>query len=291
VNRELQKLLNVGSFSHGNPFIARAGLYIAPIVGLALSFLSVFRASFNIWTWRDPFLSFWFSIFGILLAFILFIFPWRLFFFVLGIVLVGPQNFFIRLLRERRDTLSKSKKVIDGTTAEVKNKDQPLFQSHPPINRRYHELDTTKINPQKVHHIVVPYSPLMYSSRMYDWPPEPEYASVKHRHPMRNSHLSSNSISNNSGQFDFNGTNSVSSASRSLNSHLRRRTDSEENRRRTNSEDNVPPVIDTSEDGRSRKNNKKKGHKKRTTTSSPSAEDNDFPMVQPMSYPKSTKWE
>lgn len=91
VDQQLQRLLDVGSFSHSNPFVARAGLYMMPLVGAALSFLSVARSSFNIWTWRDPFLSFWFSIFGILLAFVLFIFPWRLFFAVAGVILVGPQ--------------------------------------------------------------------------------------------------------------------------------------------------------------------------------------------------------
>lgn len=56
--------------------------------------------------------------------------------------------------------------------------DQPVFQSHGEPNQKPTELDLSEVNPKEVHHVVVPYSQLKYQ-RMYDWPPEPQYARVK----------------------------------------------------------------------------------------------------------------
>ena len=38
---------------------------LAPLVDVAQMFLSTFRFSFNLMTWRDPNLTFWFVLFGI----------------------------------------------------------------------------------------------------------------------------------------------------------------------------------------------------------------------------------
>ena len=89
--RHLNKLLQTGQYSHTNPVVAKFGLYVEPMIGASHSFLCAFRALFNVMTWRDPFLTFWVSVFGFLLVVILFIFPWRLFLFVVGIWFVGPQ--------------------------------------------------------------------------------------------------------------------------------------------------------------------------------------------------------
>ena len=89
--KELEKVLNIGSYSHSNPVISRVGLYLTPVVDGALSFLCLFRALFNVFTWRDPYLSFLVSIAGSVLALILFVFPWRIFLFIAGMVVVGPQ--------------------------------------------------------------------------------------------------------------------------------------------------------------------------------------------------------
>ena len=91
LKRDMDKLLSLGSYSSSNMIIARAGPYVAPLTGAALSFLSVFRGMFNVFTWRDPFLSFWVSLFGVLVTIVLFFFPWRLFLFLAGCALVGPQ--------------------------------------------------------------------------------------------------------------------------------------------------------------------------------------------------------
>lgn len=56
--------------------------------------------------------------------------------------------------------------------------DQPVIKGHGEPNQRQKELDPNEVNPKEVHHVVVPYSQLMYQ-RMYDWPPEPKYARVR----------------------------------------------------------------------------------------------------------------
>jgi hypothetical protein len=91
VSRQLDKLLGLGQFSNGNMIVGKISPYVEPIIGGANSFICLFRALFNIFTWRDPFLSFWFTLIGSILAAILFFFPWRIVLFVAGIVLVGPQ--------------------------------------------------------------------------------------------------------------------------------------------------------------------------------------------------------
>jgi hypothetical protein len=115
-----------------------------------------------------------------LLAMILFIFPWRIFLFVLGVFLVGPQNYVIRILRERGHLPpAQRKRRPESEEKKTTNiADQPVFYCHSrkdgvngPKNR--HDVD-----PREIHRVVVPYGPLMYQ-RFYDWPPEPQYARVK----------------------------------------------------------------------------------------------------------------
>jgi hypothetical protein len=89
--REIEKLLELGSFSSSNMIVSRAAPYITPLLGAALSFLGVFRSSFNIFTWRDPVMSFWVSVFGFFVTVILFVFPWRFFLFITGVLVIGPQ--------------------------------------------------------------------------------------------------------------------------------------------------------------------------------------------------------
>jgi X-X-X-Leu-X-X-Gly heptad repeat protein len=186
VSQKLDKLLHVGQYSHSNPFIARLGLFVEPIISSVYSFLCLFRAVFNVYTWRDPMLTFWLSVFGIVLAAILFVFPWRIFLFVLGVAVVGPQNWAIRVLRAKGhlppirvkpppevdpDFLKNERALPTG---------QPIFcsNSRQPGNAPAKPSD---IDEREVQRIVVPYNPLIYQ-RFYDWPPEPQYAQVKAEH-------------------------------------------------------------------------------------------------------------
>jgi hypothetical protein len=91
INRHIERSLRLGQYSHGNPILARLGLYLEPIIGSALSFLCFFRALFNVYTWRDPMLSFWVSLILSALTAVLFVFPWRIALFLAGLVVVGPQ--------------------------------------------------------------------------------------------------------------------------------------------------------------------------------------------------------
>jgi len=186
VNKELKKLLQVGEYSHSNPIVSRVGLYLNPLIGACQSMLCLVRALFNAFTFQDPFLSFWIFIFGWMVTFVLFFFPWRLFMFAAGIIIVGPQNWLFRKINERRKKRpKKKKKKKNDTKKEVPEekkyripRDQPLFKAHPPANSRFREIDPATLNPKAIHHAVVPYSPLMYQ-RFYDWPPEPEYSHVR----------------------------------------------------------------------------------------------------------------
>lgn len=91
VQKQLDKLLGLGVYSNGNMIVSKISPYVEPIIGGANSFIGLFRALFNIFTWRDPFLSFWVTVLGTVVAAILFVFPWRIVLFVAGILLVGPQ--------------------------------------------------------------------------------------------------------------------------------------------------------------------------------------------------------
>jgi hypothetical protein len=61
---EYDKLLGTGKYSHGNPWVAKVAVIVQPIVEIALEWLCLFRALFNVFTWRDPILSFWISTVG-----------------------------------------------------------------------------------------------------------------------------------------------------------------------------------------------------------------------------------
>jgi hypothetical protein len=181
VKKQLNKLLNVGQYSHSNPFVARVGLYVDPIIQSLYSFLCLFRAGFNVFTWQDPILTFWLSLFSLCLAFILFFFPWRLFLFLSGFWFVGPQNWIIRILRERGHLPPIKKRSPEDSKKKEEDRPiegQPMFTE----NHRKHGNETlvtpTGIDPREVHCVVVPCSPMMYQ-RFYDWPPEPMFAQVK----------------------------------------------------------------------------------------------------------------
>lgn len=187
IEPEIERLLNVGQHSSPNPVVTRVGTYVEPIVSAAHSGLALFRAVYNILTWRDPILSFWVSLALLGGAFVLTIFPWRIFFFVTGCVILGPQNYVLRVLDVRRLAPAFVARILDARN-EIRNaeqdganrarqdatisSDQPIIFSHtsdntPPVQR--------ECDPREVHEVCVPYSQLTYQ-RTYDWPPEPRYS-------------------------------------------------------------------------------------------------------------------
>jgi hypothetical protein len=182
-SKQIDKYLHLGQYSHPNPFVARVGTYVEPIIGSSYSLLCLFRAGFNVVTWRDPMLTFWLSLGSGIFAIILWFFPWRYFLFGVGIWLVGPQNWAFRILREQgyiasKDPKESEKKVENDNDTDNVQMSQPVFstdsrkQGNDPRRQ-----NASSVDPREIHHIVVPYGPLMYQ-RCNDWPPEPEYTQV-----------------------------------------------------------------------------------------------------------------
>lgn len=150
-----------------------------PIIEIALGWLCLFRALFNVFTWQDPILSFWLSVLAPVVIAVLHIFPWRVALGVAGVVLFGPQNWMWRLYQEYKgvvppdlDTIIRKKKK---SKRNLNPDDEPLF-TH--LTIRNESFDSSQLDRSQVRKIAVPYSPLLYSHRFYDWPPEPEYARV-----------------------------------------------------------------------------------------------------------------
>jgi len=191
---ELDKLLGVGQYSVWNPILSNLTSQLVPILRILSIVLSIYRTIYSIWMWRDPILTFWISCGIILLAALLSFFPWRVALFVSGILLLGPQNWAIRVVREKfqsndgrskrgrflrafrellkddegNDTFSKDKsKKLDASA-------QPIVHCHAPASNPLVE----KVSNDVPQHIVVPYSPLFFN-RFQDWPPaDPKHSSV-----------------------------------------------------------------------------------------------------------------
>lgn len=213
---EYDRLLAINKYSHGNPWLAKVGIIVQPIIEIALEWLCLFRALFNMFTWRDPILSFWISIVLPVVVVILHLFPWRLVLAVVGFALFGPQNWVLRLMRERRpgyeppdfDKIVKKKKKPDASQDnndggdDNEEKDAPLFSNFAPDNRQIFNQDLDASN---VREVVVPYSQLMYQ-RFYDWPPENEYARVVAEEPPQSDISKEFRSLRSSGSSSFNGS-------------------------------------------------------------------------------------
>ena len=187
VRNEYDKLLGVGKYSHPNVVIARLGLFVQPIIEIAIGWLSLFRALFNIFTWQDPILSFWISILGPIVIVILHVFPWRLVLGMVGVVVLGPHNWIRRILRERKygPDLFDPDRIIHRKKSETVEDDPhrhvPLFSSYLADSGRVlhsEESEMELLSARTIRQVIVPYSPLMYSHRFYDWPPEREHTRV-----------------------------------------------------------------------------------------------------------------
>lgn len=74
-----------------NPIVRITSSFLGPLMRIVRIVIYMTRISFNVTTWRDPFLTFWFFAFFCVLTFILLIFPWRTFFFFSTVVFLGPQ--------------------------------------------------------------------------------------------------------------------------------------------------------------------------------------------------------
>ena len=81
----------IGTNKYKSPIVAKIAEYVAPgLEGLKVG-LSVWRSVFNLFTWRDPFLTSLFFFGSCVLLLVLIVFPWQHFFFFMGLGAVGPQ--------------------------------------------------------------------------------------------------------------------------------------------------------------------------------------------------------
>lgn len=184
---ELDGALQINKYSHSNPWINRIAVIVQPMVEIIQVALFASRAMYNAMTWQDPILSFWIAFGGPLLVLVLHGAPYRLIFFLSGIVFVGPQNWVVRLFRESRpdyappdfDTLVKKKKVARKEGLQTLQ----FFSSQAPGNQ---EVKYKDVDPKEIRQVIVPDHKLMATNRFYDWPPEPEYAKVYSSFSKRN---------------------------------------------------------------------------------------------------------
>jgi len=74
-----------------NPVTRIASSFLGPLMRIIRIFIYVVRAVFNVYTWRDPFLSFLVFLLLSVWCVVLIWFPWRSFFLAVTVVFVGPQ--------------------------------------------------------------------------------------------------------------------------------------------------------------------------------------------------------
>mmetsp|Transcript_26725 Transcript_26725/g.57465 ORF Transcript_26725/g.57465 Transcript_26725/m.57465 type:complete len:1125 (-) Transcript_26725:1193-4567(-) len=182
----------IGTNKYKSPIIAKIAEYAAPGLEALKVGLSVWRAVFNLFTWRDPFLTSLFLFGAIFLLCVLIVFPWRLLFFGVGFGVVGPQNWLARIYRKKHPKKKKSPDKLEASQKAADNKSKknktPKKTIGPSKNFQFHNHLTTDhgidVREEKsnksthsVHRAVVPNSPLI-SRRFYDWPPNPSLSKV-----------------------------------------------------------------------------------------------------------------
>ena len=74
-----------------NPILRITSSFLGPLMRIIRIVIYATRIGFNLTAWRDPFLTFWAFSFLCTLCFVLLIFPWRTFFLLSTVVLLGPQ--------------------------------------------------------------------------------------------------------------------------------------------------------------------------------------------------------
>ena len=124
--------------------------------------------------WKDPFLSFLVTLFVFFLMIVLLVFPWRYLFFVVGLVGLGPQNYFLaNWFEEKRFARQQMKKAATKSSFESLGSYGDLADS--PLLFR----NDVRVKPDGRHReIIVPSVPFRYN-RFYDWPPDPASTSIK----------------------------------------------------------------------------------------------------------------
>ena len=116
---EFDKLLAL-EFRSANPVNRILASFLGPMMRMGRTVIYVIRIAFNATTWRDPFLSFWIFMMLLAIFLLLLVFPWKLFFFLATVILVGPQNILLRRYLERRAE-QREKEKQEAAMAEREN--------------------------------------------------------------------------------------------------------------------------------------------------------------------------
>ena len=103
-----------------NPIVRITSSFLGPLMRIIRIVIYAVRISFNVCSWRDPYLTFWVFAFLCTLAFVLLIFPWRTFFFLSTVVLLGPQNIAVRKYLEKRAREREQEEKIEKEKEELK---------------------------------------------------------------------------------------------------------------------------------------------------------------------------
>ena len=173
---EAQKLLHFNTSK--NPIKSRMFPLVGGVVKIVDNALSMFRAAFNLCMWKDPMLSFWFSLFLFCLMIVLCLFPWRLFFFVGGLFGLGPQNYFLAVSYDKK-LASRPKanpaKGNSGLAHQVSMSNEDVSKS--PLLFR----DNVQMKPDGKHReVIVPGEDCVFRfNRFYDWPTDPATTVIK----------------------------------------------------------------------------------------------------------------
>eukprot|EP00588_Corethron_pennatum_P028094 CAMPEP_0194312896 /NCGR_PEP_ID=MMETSP0171-20130528/9804_1 /TAXON_ID=218684 /ORGANISM="Corethron pennatum, Strain L29A3" /LENGTH=1043 /DNA_ID=CAMNT_0039067617 /DNA_START=148 /DNA_END=3279 /DNA_ORIENTATION=+ len=134
--------------------------YHGPAMQFVSCILFILRAAFNVFTWKDPFLSFWAVCFLFALTILFYITPWRAVMGCGGIVAFGPQNWLIVKYLEWKSLNNTKSKLVYKANEDEDDDD-----------------DDAKLPSKMKREVIVPYTPFM-TSRFYDWPPEPILSNV-----------------------------------------------------------------------------------------------------------------
>lgn len=183
--KEVEHMLESELGIHDYPTIITRKMadHISPVLGIMKMFSGFCRAVINVFLWKDPYLSFWFCVLLVGMILLLLIFPWRLFFGIMGISVFGPQNFFMKTkVHKKFLTLKPKPEFKPWKKKRFKSKEkqsllrrsnvdptEQIFSNHLVTDRNY---GSNASNTLEVREVVVPYSRLRHN-RFYDWPPDP----------------------------------------------------------------------------------------------------------------------
>lgn len=209
---DAERLLRINTKS--NPIAKKLNPILATACNILEIFLSSFRAIFNVFMWKDPALSFCFMVVTFCLMIVILVFPWKQFFYLVGIVALGPQNkllaksntdkqemqgqdeSFVKKLKKSTllGLLSSPSQGEQGQRGKLlsKNAGESGSAKGPKGNRHVGQRDisdsallhrnNTQLKPDgKKRQVIVPSVPFRHN-RFYDWPPDPESTIIKHKH-------------------------------------------------------------------------------------------------------------